>query len=227
MQWYIPRMRKTKLLLTVVLSGLAASALAADIFDRTTPMRDAGLAAMPVQRDHVLDEGVRDGIPPAWLAARPAWIVMEPDQELVVYEPDAAAEDVSDDTGEGVQQRGVSVAVGGPDDNCVSGVCLGESVGKIYFDFDKAVPKQQPDPKVLGALKSGSRLVLVGHADEAGSVAYNLTLSARRAAAVLRQITPNKKVEGVALVAKGKSEPVSPDGALNRRVEIFIGEPPK
>ncbi|MGE0745554.1 MAG: OmpA family protein [Rhodospirillales bacterium] len=101
----------------------------------------------------------------------------------------------------------------------------------ILFDFDQATLKPQSEPvlrELAAALQSDATLKVdvEGHTDSAGDDAYNLALSARRAAAVVDWLAAH----GVAAarlkpVGKGEAEPVADnataDGrALNRRVEV-------
>jgi outer membrane protein OmpA-like peptidoglycan-associated protein len=103
----------------------------------------------------------------------------------------------------------------------------------VFFDFDKATltPEGQAVvAKAAAAFKSGKepRIDLTGHADRAGSDAYNMKLSQRRAdavkAALVRQGVPAAQI---AVAAKGESSPLvsTADGVRepqNRRVEIVL-----
>jgi outer membrane protein OmpA-like peptidoglycan-associated protein len=69
------------------------------------------------------------------------------------------------------------------------------------------------------------RLVIVGHADASGSAAYNLDLSARRAASVRQSLVVIHGVDEARLstVGLGESDPViraNPNDSRNRRVEF-------
>ena len=101
----------------------------------------------------------------------------------------------------------------------------------IHFDHDSDVPKASSGPaldRLLAALQAAPGLAvdIEGHTDADGSDAYNLDLSARRAASVVawlvqRGIAPAR----LGPVGKGEAEPVAAnttaDGkALNRRVEV-------
>ena len=73
-----------------------------------------------------------------------------------------------------------------------------------------------------------SSVQVVGHTDNTGQASYNLTLSQRRAQAVLGVIQSNGVgAARLQAVGKGDSEPVAtnltPEGrAQNRRVEVLI-----
>ena len=70
-------------------------------------------------------------------------------------------------------------------------------------------------------------LYVVGHTDMSGALAYNLSLSERRAASVVRALVENHQVDAGRLQARGVG-PLSPEAtnasdagrAVNRRVEI-------
>jgi OmpA-OmpF porin, OOP family len=104
----------------------------------------------------------------------------------------------------------------------------------IMFEFDKAVIKPVSFP-ILNAVAAtiehnpALRLIEVaGHTDERGDDAYNLDLSDRRAAAVLKYLS-DKGIEPKRLESNGYGEtrPVDPSHterawAKNRRVEFLI-----
>lgn len=101
----------------------------------------------------------------------------------------------------------------------------------IHFEHDSDVPKPSATPaltRLLAALESapGLNIVIEGHTDADGSEAYNLDLSQRRAASVVRWLT-ERGIDAARLLPEGKGEaqPVASndtaDGkALNRRVEL-------
>ncbi len=101
----------------------------------------------------------------------------------------------------------------------------------IYFDTDKAILKPESDDtlnQVLALLTARPqlRLRVTGHTDAQGSDAHNLTLSQRRAEAVVAWLT-NKGIAADRLQPEGDGEtrPVASNAteegrALNRRVEI-------
>ncbi len=103
----------------------------------------------------------------------------------------------------------------------------------VHFAFDSA-ELQTSEQAVIedAAAAAGERpepqLSLTGHADRAGSEAYNMKLSLRRAETV-RDGLAGEGVPGDAMsvAARGESEPVvpTPDGvaeSANRRVEIVL-----
>jgi outer membrane protein OmpA-like peptidoglycan-associated protein len=103
----------------------------------------------------------------------------------------------------------------------------------IYFDFDKSTIRGDSARvleeviEAMGRLKA-TGMSLIGHADRAGSNAYNQRLSERRAGSVKDYLVGHGVAAGeVATQGKGESDPRvrTPDGIreeLNRRVEIRI-----
>jgi outer membrane protein OmpA-like peptidoglycan-associated protein len=106
----------------------------------------------------------------------------------------------------------------------------------VYFDFNRAELDPSGTSVVDSAAASArrgqvSRIMVTGHADTVGSVAYNQRLSERRAQAVraelIRQGVP---ADEIVTVGRGKSELAvpTPDGVReprNRRVEIVLQSP--
>ncbi|WP_288927623.1 OmpA family protein [uncultured Maritimibacter sp.] len=103
----------------------------------------------------------------------------------------------------------------------------------ILFPTDSAdvSPALYPDLRALAEnLREypNSSVQVVGHTDNTGQASYNLTLSQRRAQAVLGVIQANGVgAARLQAVGKGDSEPVAtnltPEGrAQNRRVEVLI-----
>lgn len=104
----------------------------------------------------------------------------------------------------------------------------------VFFDFDSAVVSdgaRDTLKRMVDALKQNDRQVVVnvvGHADRAGSSAYNMRLSQARAEAVrdaLRRLGLSAKAFEV--TAKGEGDPLVPtqDGVReprNRRVSISV-----
>jgi OmpA-OmpF porin, OOP family len=102
----------------------------------------------------------------------------------------------------------------------------------IYFDFDKADIKPESAAQIeqLGELlKKNPQLevLIVGHTDGQGAYDYNLSLSARRARAVLEALTTRHGIDAKRLTAAGAGmmAPVATNRteqgrAKNRRVEI-------
>lgn len=103
----------------------------------------------------------------------------------------------------------------------------------VHFAFDSAELRPAEEAVVADAAEAAGerpepQLSLTGHADRAGSEAYNMALSLRRAETV-RDALAGRGVPGDAMsvAARGESEPVvpTPDGvaeAANRRVEIVL-----
>ena len=102
----------------------------------------------------------------------------------------------------------------------------------IYFDTDSDVLKPESVPtldeiaKTLDA-DSELKIYVVGHTDNQGQVEYNLDLSRRRAASVVRVLTDNHGIAkdrlvpiGVGLAAPVATNDSEEGRALNRRVEL-------
>jgi outer membrane protein OmpA-like peptidoglycan-associated protein len=102
----------------------------------------------------------------------------------------------------------------------------------IYFDTDKAEVKTESRPtldEIAKLLKSqpNLKLLIVGHTDNQGALDYNLDLSRRRAAAVVKALTGQHGVAAARLQAHGVGylAPVASNRdeagrAKNRRVEL-------
>ena len=118
---------------------------------------------------------------------------------------------------------------------------------KVLFDFDKATlrpeGKASLDTEVIAKLKQVSKLEVIlvsGHTDRLGSVAYNQKLSERRANAVKEYLhSQGVAKDRIETIGMGKTQPVvacdnvKPRKKLidclqpNRRVEVdIIGEMP-
>jgi outer membrane protein OmpA-like peptidoglycan-associated protein len=113
----------------------------------------------------------------------------------------------------------------------------------LLFDFDKADIRPGAEPtldKVVTLLKAspGATLSVDGHTDGKGTDAYNLPLSAKRAANVAQWLSSRANLPAASVRTKGwgKSKPVAPDTkpdgsddpdgrAKNRRVEITVTRP--
>lgn len=104
----------------------------------------------------------------------------------------------------------------------------------IYFDNDKATLKEESAPTLTEIAKylnsnPSTKVYIVGHTDNTGDYAHNLTLSKERATAVVNELAAKYKVAKAQLTAEGVG-PLSPvaanttaDGkAKNRRVEMVV-----
>jgi len=103
----------------------------------------------------------------------------------------------------------------------------------VFFDFDSAKLTPEAVDIVKTAAdtakkRSGARMMLIGHADRAGSADYNLALSGRRADSVKAELVNlGLSSDAISTEAKGEAEPLVPtaDGVAepqNRRVEIVL-----
>ena len=102
----------------------------------------------------------------------------------------------------------------------------------IHFDTDKADPKPESQPTLQEIAKllkqdASMKLYIVGHTDNVGAFDYNVGLSERRAAAVVKELTLKHGIAATRLkpAGVGMLSPVAPnDGeegrAKNRRVEL-------
>lgn len=96
----------------------------------------------------------------------------------------------------------------------------------IYFDFNKDTVPEEYKLKLKDLLKvkdNKGKFLFIGHSDEIGSEEYNNKLSQKRAkntARIAEKLGIND--DNVVVEAKGKSQPVSNEQALNRRVEIYF-----
>lgn len=102
----------------------------------------------------------------------------------------------------------------------------------IYFDHDKADLKPESAPtigEIAKFLKQEPKLTLyvVGHTDNVGGYEYNMDLSERRAAAVVKELTAKHGITPARLkpAGTGPLAPVAPNDteegrAKNRRVEL-------
>lgn len=102
----------------------------------------------------------------------------------------------------------------------------------VFFDTDKDVvkPESQPTLQEIATLLQGDaslRLHVVGHTDNQGKADYNLDLSKRRAASVVRELTSKFGVAaarldafGCGLYSPAASNETDEGRAKNRRVEL-------
>lgn len=116
-----------------------------------------------------------------------------------------------------------------------SQVCNRELPGLIFFEFDSAVPGSDAAETVTFVATNAeacdwNSFRVVGHADRAGSNAYNADLSRRRAEAVAELMTSRGIPRGaMTIAALGEESPRVPtaDGVRelqNRRVEITVSQ---
>src|SRR5690606_13986558 len=104
-------------------------------------------------------------------------------------------------------------------------------VKTVYFDFDVDVPL---DPSAAMAQLSVVKAfpvtyLLVGHADEVGTDAYNMHLSVRRANN-MREVLVRAGIPASQIQALGKGNRVLAslrNQSLNRRVEVIVRGDPK
>ncbi|WP_133178577.1 OmpA family protein [Shewanella decolorationis] len=104
----------------------------------------------------------------------------------------------------------------------------------LLFDYDseRMLPESKPVLEVLASyLKQNPTLsfYVVGHTDDKGERSYNQSLSERRAAAVIKQLSDGFKIPSAQLTAHGNGEysPVASNTnnagqKLNRRVELVL-----
>ncbi|WP_430462017.1 peptidoglycan-associated lipoprotein Pal [Thalassolituus sp. LLYu03] len=101
----------------------------------------------------------------------------------------------------------------------------------FYFDFDQSSIKSDSKTALMAhaaylAGNSAARVVLEGHADERGTVEYNLALGERRAMAVRRFLMANgASADQLKVVSFGEERPAVMGSneaayAKNRRVEV-------
>lgn len=102
----------------------------------------------------------------------------------------------------------------------------------VYFDLDKATLKAESKAaldEIAEFLKANpnAKVLIVGHTDNQGALAYNQDLSRRRAEAVVAALTADHGIASARLTAVGvgMAAPVASNAneagrALNRRVEL-------
>ncbi|HEV2353985.1 MAG TPA: OmpA family protein, partial [Puia sp.] len=99
-------------------------------------------------------------------------------------------------------------------------------VHNIQFDFDKYLMENPDTLKRYRSLltKPGvKKIQVVGYTDDAGSDAYNLALSQKRAREVARQISSEFGIPPALIGTEGRGiSRKYPARYLNRRVEIYI-----
>jgi outer membrane protein OmpA-like peptidoglycan-associated protein len=119
----------------------------------------------------------------------------------------------------------------------VSAIKLNSSLKPIFFDLDKDTLKSGDIHRLdsnLKILKANPKLFILlgGHADERGSVAYNLDLSRRRAENIQKYLVGKGIDPGrITIYAYGKSHPLKKGHdesawRYNRRVDLLVWEEP-
>jgi OOP family OmpA-OmpF porin len=117
----------------------------------------------------------------------------------------------------------------------ISGKVMSEGKAVFYgiqFDFDRANIKSESEPQLAEMAKfmqgnPSTRVFIIGHTDNKGTLDYNLGLSNRRAAAVVQALAGRYGVDRKRLTPRGLG-PLAPvasnrteEGqAKNRRVEM-------
>jgi outer membrane protein OmpA-like peptidoglycan-associated protein len=104
----------------------------------------------------------------------------------------------------------------------------------IFFDFNSDMPRPQAGA-VFDLLAENMRrdvpdaaVTVLGHTDAVGTDAYNVNLSARRAANVMQELVRRGvRADQLSEVAIGKRQPIAPNDtesgrARNRRVEFLV-----
>lgn len=104
----------------------------------------------------------------------------------------------------------------------------------IFFDFNSDIPRPEAGA-VFDLLAENMRrdvpdsaVTVLGHTDAVGTDAYNINLSARRAANVMRELVRRGvRADQLSEVAIGKRQPIAPNDteagrARNRRVEFLV-----
>ena len=134
----------------------------------------------------------------------------------------------------------VAVELGALENKMVDAAAMAKGLGEsgrialygIYFDTDKAVVKPESRPtldQIAKLLASQPRLnvFIVGHTDSQGSYDHNMSLSRRRAEAVVAALVQNYKIAksrlspaGLGFLAPVRSNATDAGRALNRRVEL-------
>lgn len=158
-------------------------------------------------------------------------------QPAAAHERETMCGPVVDGEGRAVMRKDGGILLHGgsfpcpPEEAVVEQVAVEPISGVVFFDFDIDVPNgegEQALQEIISALQdfAPSQVNVVGHADRAGSNAYNQDLSERRASNIAKRlIAGGIKASSVTVEALGETEPAVPtdDGvrnSANRRVEI-------
>jgi len=107
-------------------------------------------------------------------------------------------------------------------------------LGTVYFDFDRAVLREDAKAALLESAKqvldhpNWGALIIEGHCDERGTEEYNFALSERRATAVKGYLValgvPGERLETAYLGEKQPAVPGHDEAAwkFNRRAELRL-----
>ncbi|TPG90209.1 OmpA family protein [Pseudomonas caspiana] len=192
---------KTRALMVASLALAASTAGAVDVRQMVIP-DSVGVAVEPAHQAHVLGEAIRD----SQVKRTPTiWVVTEPSRTRALMPEEEARLDAID--AEAAEEaRHVRTT--------------------LLFGFDKSSPSEWAalENMVGEALRTGSVVKLVGHADDVGSDAYNQRLSENRAISVARYlIKRGVSKKNIKVAGRGKRDPVSiVDSSMNRRVEVDV-----
>jgi peptidoglycan-associated lipoprotein len=102
----------------------------------------------------------------------------------------------------------------------------------LLFDTDSAQLKADADTKLKSladwaACNTKGALILEGHADPRGTQAYNMELSAKRAAAVREKlVSMGVRGDRIVISVYGENGPRGPDLQADRRVTVRPAETP-
>lgn len=101
-------------------------------------------------------------------------------------------------------------------------------IGEVFFDFDKYLLTDEHKKiideiinKNMDKIKSTRYLVLLGNADEIGTIAYNYNLGINRSNEILKYVKEKYQL-AIKIFSNGKEYPLYNDDTLNRRVDILI-----
>jgi outer membrane protein OmpA-like peptidoglycan-associated protein len=187
------------------LSVVSASSWAADMRQAYIEAAEATVT-VPAHEAHVVSEVHRD----FRLAGegKPFWLVSERPRPAVLLPEEQRALDDAE------RERQEAVAA------------VQRPKAMYFFAFNKVAPHPGVDlkPVVDYAKSGGLSLLVVGHADEAGTDEYNQQLSERRAVAVAKKaVALGFPPDMVVVEGRGKREPADvTNRAANRRAEVIV-----
>jgi outer membrane protein OmpA-like peptidoglycan-associated protein len=156
---------------------------------------------------------------------------------VVAHEHEEMCGPIVDGDGEAVLQRDGDILLHGgsfpcpPKEKVVEPVATASITGVVLFDFDVDVPNDEGETALQELItefrdRAPDRVIIGGHADRAGTEAYNQDLSQRRADNVAKSlIAGGIDARSVTVEAFGESRPAvaTEDGvreSANRRVEV-------